>query len=146
MNRNVKIGTGIAAGAAAVALAGMMATASPVTTSLTAADPSPSTTADSQQDRGGRGMGETPLTGTDAERATAAAEEAVSGGTVIRVETDSDGVYEAHVRRSDGTEVEVKMDKDFAVTSVEESSGRGHGDMDRRGNGEGATASATPSA
>ncbi len=64
-------------------------------------------------------MGETPLTGDDAAQAKAAAEKAVSGGTVIRVETDSDGIYEAHVRKADGTEVEVKMDKNFKVTSVE---------------------------
>ena len=51
----------------------------------------------------------------------------MSGGTVIRVETDSDGTYEAHVRKSDGTEVEVKMDKDFKVTAVEEFQGRGPG-------------------
>ncbi len=75
--------------------------------------------------RGGPGPGETPLTGDDATKATAAAQKAVEGGTVIRVETDADGVYEAHVRKSDGTEVEVKMDKDFTVTSVEEFQGRG---------------------
>lgn len=68
----------------------------------------------------GRGTGETPLTGADAEKATAAAEAAVEGGTVLRVETDSDGTYEAHVRKADGTMVEVKMDADFKVTSVEE--------------------------
>ena len=68
-------------------------------------------------------MGETPLTGADAEKATAAAEAEVPGGTVLRVETDADGTYEAHVKKADGTEVEVKMDKDFNVTSVEEFGG-----------------------
>ena len=128
MNRTLKIGSGIAIGAAAVAVAGIMATASPVTTSLTAADPSPTATSDAQQGDQGTGRGhsdETPLTGTDADKATAAAEAAVSGGTVIRVETDSDGTYEAHVRKSDGTEVEVKMDSSFTVTAVEEFQGRG---------------------
>jgi hypothetical protein len=50
-------------------------------------------------------------------------------GTVIRSETDRGGVYEAHIRRSDGTEVEVKLDKDFNVTAVEArpAGGRGHG-------------------
>ncbi len=143
MNRTLKIGSGIAIGAAAVAVAGMMATASPVTTSLTAADPSPTATADAQQDKQGTGRGhagETPLTGDDATQATAAAEAAVPGGTIIRVETDSDGVYEAHVRKSDGTEVEVKMDKDFKVTSVEEHTGRGgHRGGHRGGPGMGET-------
>jgi hypothetical protein len=57
---------------------------------------------------------ETALEGTNAEKAKAAALEAVEGGTIIRVETDSDGSpFEVHVRRADGTEVVVKMDKDF---------------------------------
>ncbi len=131
MNRTLKIGSGIAIGAAAVAVAGIMATASPVTTSLTAADPSPTATADAQQnDREPRGMAETPLTGDNAAKATAAAEAAVPGGTVIRVETDSDGgaTYEAHVTKSDGTEVVVKLDKDFGVMSVDAFGGGGrHG-------------------
>jgi hypothetical protein len=57
-------------------------------------------------------MNETPLTGSDADRATAAAQAAVPGGTVLHVETDADGggSYEAHVRTSDGTEVVVTMD------------------------------------
>jgi uncharacterized membrane protein YkoI len=73
---------------------------------------------------GGPGMGETPLTGADADKATAAAQAKFPGGTVLRVETDADGTYEAHVRKADGTEVEVKMDKDFNITGVEE-----HGDF-----------------
>lgn len=89
---------------------------------------------------GGPGMGETPLTGADAEKATAAAEAKFPGGTVLRVETDADGTYEAHVRKADGTEVEVKMDKDFNVTSVEEHS-FGHGPV-----GQDDAATATPSA
>ena len=143
MNRTLKIGSGIAIGAAAVAVAGIMATASPVTTSLTATDPSPTATADAQQDDQGTSdghAGETLLTGDDATKAKAAAEAEVSGGTVIRVETDSDGVYEAHVRKSDGTEVEVKMDKDFTVTSVEEFTGGGrHGGGHGGGPGMGET-------
>jgi uncharacterized membrane protein YkoI len=72
---------------------------------------------------------ETALEGTNAEKAKAAALEAVEGGTIIRVETDSDGSpFEAHVRRADGTEVVVKMDKDFKVTATEEGrGGRGPG-------------------
>ena len=41
------------------------------------------------------------------------------------VETDEGGVYEAHIRKSDGTEVEVKVDKAFNVTAVDEHEG-GH--------------------
>jgi uncharacterized membrane protein YkoI len=147
MNRTLKIGSGIAIGAAAVAVAGMMATASPITTNLTTADPSPTATADAQQDDQGTGRGhagETPLTGAAAEDATAAAEAAVPGGTVLRVETDSDGgaTYEAHVRKSDGTEVVLKMDKEFKVTGTEEFTGRGghRGGGHRGGPGAGETA------
>ena len=41
-------------------------------------------------------------------------------GTVERVETnvDSSAPYEAHVRKADGTELEVLVDKSFAVTAV----------------------------
>ena len=77
---------------------------------------------------------ETPLTGETAAKVKAAALAKVSG-TVLRVETDDGGVYEAHVRRADGTEVEVKVDKSFAVTAVQE---HGRGDGRRRGGGPGA--------
>jgi uncharacterized membrane protein YkoI len=68
---------------------------------------------------GGPGGGETALTGDTAAKAKAAALAKVPG-TVLRVETDRGGVYEAHIRKSDGTEVEVKVDKAFAVTAVED--------------------------
>jgi hypothetical protein len=43
-------------------------------------------------------------------------------GTVERTETDVDhgSPYEAHIRKSDGTEVEVLVNKDFEVTAVNE--------------------------
>jgi hypothetical protein len=65
------------------------------------------------------GPGETVLTGATASRARAAARAAVPGATVIRVETDSAGAaYEAHLRKSDGTFVTVKLDKGFHVTGT----------------------------
>jgi uncharacterized membrane protein YkoI len=77
--------------------------------------------------RGGPGRpggrpGEKALTGDTAAKVKAAAEQKVSGGTVLRVETDADhgSPYEAHVRKSDGTEVEVLVNKDFEVTAVNE--------------------------
>jgi hypothetical protein len=80
----------------------------------------------------GRRAGETPLTGENAEKAKAAALARVPGGTVLRVETDADGAaYEAHVRRSDGTEVTVKFDEQFNVTAVQEGRG-GRGNCDER--------------
>jgi uncharacterized membrane protein YkoI len=64
------------------------------------------------------GAGETALTGDTAAKVQAAALAKVDG-TVLRVETDRDGIYEAHIRKADGSEVEVKVDKSFTVTSVE---------------------------
>jgi hypothetical protein len=70
---------------------------------------------------GGPGQGETALTGEAADKVTAAAKDKVPGGTVLRVETDSgSAAYEAHVRKSDGTEVVVLFNKDIEVTGVED--------------------------
>jgi uncharacterized membrane protein YkoI len=74
---------------------------------------------DSRPGAGGLGAGETALTGDTADKVKAAALAKVPG-TVLRVETDNGGVYEAHIRKADGTEVEVKVDKSFAVTATEE--------------------------
>ncbi len=69
---------------------------------------------------------ETVLTGDTAAKVKAAALEAVPGGTVYRVETDAgDAEYEAHMTKADGTEVTVKLDKDFTVTAVEDGMGKG---------------------
>src|SRR6058998_3865129 len=63
--------------------------------------------------------GETLLTGTTAQKVRTAALAAVPGGTIIRVETSRDGSYEAHVRKANGTEVVVRLDKNFKVTSID---------------------------
>jgi endonuclease V-like protein UPF0215 family len=44
-------------------------------------------------------------------------------GTYLRVETDSDGVYEAHLT-TDGKRVTVEVDKAFKVTGEESGPGR----------------------
>jgi hypothetical protein len=69
---------------------------------------------------GANGKTEELLTGDTAERVKAAALAKVSGGTVERVETDVDhgSPYEAHVRKADGSSVEVLVDADFKVTEV----------------------------
>jgi hypothetical protein len=65
---------------------------------------------------------ETALTGDTAAKVKAAAEAKVPGGTVLRTEEDAQGgaAYEAHVRKSDGTEVVLLVDKAFKVVSVRE--------------------------
>lgn len=79
------------------------------------------------------------LTGDVAAKVTAAAKAREPNATIQRVETDSDGVYEAHMVRADGTLVTVKVDKTYAVTGVEVGQGM-------RGQGNRPTQSATPSA
>jgi hypothetical protein len=71
---------------------------------------------------GANGVREEPLSGDVADKVRQAALAKVDGGTIERVETDADhgSPYEAHVRRSDGTELEVLVNKDFSVTAVNE--------------------------
>lgn len=66
------------------------------------------------------GKTETALTGTDLEKATAAAKAKVSDATVERAETDADGdgTYEVHMKKSDGSEITVFLDANFNVTST----------------------------
>ena len=138
MNRTQTwIVTAAVAAGAAVGAAGIAAAANGTSTA-TSTPGSSSTTATQQpgvpRDPAGldHGPGETLLTGTTAEKVKAAAQAAVPAGTIIRVETDSAGSpYEAHVRKSDGTEVTVKIDSSFTVTSTESGFGHGPGDGHR---------------
>lgn len=61
---------------------------------------------------------ETLLTGDTAAKVRAAALAKYPGATVQRVETDSDGVYEAHVV-SGGKQLVVQVGKDFTVTGTQ---------------------------
>jgi len=105
---------GVAAGSYGVATA---ASGSGSTTTTTTTPSAPS----AQQPWGGQRSDETPVTGDALTKVAAAAEAKVSGGTVIRVETDADGnaKYEAHMTKADGTPVTVYVDEDFNVVSVE---------------------------
>lgn len=69
---------------------------------------------------GANGKQEQALSGDVAAKVKAAALKKVPGGTVERVETDVDhgSPYEAHVRKADGTELEVLVNESFAVTAV----------------------------
>jgi uncharacterized membrane protein YkoI len=73
---------------------------------------------------------EEQVTGPDAERAKAAALEAVAGGTVTEVEygeSGSAGVYEVEVQRDDGSQVEVHVDGGFdsVGTAADDDGGAG---------------------
>jgi hypothetical protein len=84
-----------------------------------------STTGPAQRDpsKGGHaanGITEALLTGDTASSVTAAAQAAVPDGTIDRVENDAEGAaYEAHMTKSDGSHVTVKLDASFNVTSIE---------------------------
>ena len=115
-------------GAAALGGSALAGAASKSTTQSQSPTPSQSSTQQGQPPRdptagghvGRNGQRETLLTGDTAAKVKAAALAKVSGGTVERVETDADhgSPYEAHVRKADGTELEVLVDKDFQVTAV----------------------------
>ncbi len=106
---------GLAVGAAGIAGAATSGSSSSTGSTATTAP------AASAQDPGSRPNrpNETALTGDTAAKVKAAAEAAVPGGTVLRVETDSDGSpYEAHVQKADGSLVTLKIDSSFKVTDT----------------------------
>jgi len=77
---------------------------------------------------GANGQEEQALS-SDVAKKVAAAALAKVDGTVERTETDVDhgSPYEAHVRKADGTEVEVLVNENFEVTAVNEMGGHGPG-------------------
>ena len=112
-----KLVTGAVIGAAALS-GGAIANAA---TSSSTATPSPSSSppAKPQGPHTVNGKSEKPLTG-DVEAKVRAAALAKVKGTVERVETnvDSSAPYEAHIKKADGTEVEVQVNKDYSVAAV----------------------------
>ncbi len=92
---------------------------------------------------------ETPLTGDTADKVKAAVLAKYPDATIDRLETDSDGVYEAHITKADGTRVTVEVDKSYAVTGEEAhpAGGMGHGpDGDGPQGTDGTAPSGAPSA
>ena len=68
------------------------------------------------------GDSEEQLTGPDAQKAKSAAIAAVGGGTVTEVERDDGdgtGVFEVEVKREDGSQVEVHLDRALNVVGQE---------------------------
>lgn len=63
---------------------------------------------------------DTPLTGSDLDRAVAAALEHTGGGEVTETEVGDDGAaYGVEIRLPDGGQVEVNLDADFTVIGSE---------------------------
>jgi len=77
------------------------------------------------------------LTGSTATKVRAAALAKYPSATIQRVETDSDGVYEAHIVTAGGQELTVQVGKDFTVTGTQTGGPGGHrGDRDGDGPGD----------
>ena len=114
------VGAAIAGGAVGASVLGT-AQAQTSSSSSTAATSDPSTAADANHGpHTANGITETPLTGDDLSKATAAAQAAVPGATIERAETDAEGAaFEVHVTKADGSEATVKLDASFNVTSIE---------------------------
>ena len=67
-----------------------------------------------------KGEKETPITGSALDRAGQAALKEVGGGKVTQTEAgDEEGAYEVEVTKADGSQVDVHLDKGFAVISAE---------------------------
>ena len=63
---------------------------------------------------------ERSITGSALERASAVALEHTGGGTVTETEVgDEESFYEVEVKREDGSQVDVQLDRDFNVVSIE---------------------------
>ena len=98
MNRRMKVVTGVTAGLilAGIAAAGVAAAA----------------------DSSGDDSADVALTGTDLSRASEAALAETGGGEVVDSEVESEeSGYEVEVNLSDGRQIEVQLDANFAVVS-----------------------------
>ena len=117
---------GLGASAVAGAVTDTSTTGTATAPAATATAPAATTTEDSASsaDDVQRGT-ETPLTGATAEKVKAAALAETGGGTIDRVETDADGnaAYEAHITKTDGTNVTIYVNEQFEVVGTE--TGRG---------------------
>ena len=115
------LGATIAGGAVGATVIG---TAGAQTGSSTSGTGSTATATAPDPSQGGHvanGITETVLTGDTATKVTEAAQAAVPGATVDRVETDAEGAtYEAHLTKADGTKATVKVNADFSVASTED--------------------------
>lgn len=125
-------GTGAALAAAGLAggliLAGTVSANAATTTPTPSASSSTSSSADATTPKAPLNAGdptkpqrsdESLLTGTTLDKVVAAAQATYPDATVQRAETDSDGVYEVHMLKSDGTPVTVEVDASFTVTGEE---------------------------
>ncbi|HEY4277687.1 MAG TPA: Clp protease N-terminal domain-containing protein [Conexibacter sp.] len=69
----------------------------------------------------------TPLTGNITDKAADAALAKYPGATLVGIESEPNGSFEARVRKSDGSDVELTLDRDFTVTATHAGGGWEHG-------------------
>jgi len=106
----------LSANAATTDTSGSAATSSTSQSSTSQEAPAPAGTGDPSQPQR---SDEQLLTGDTATKVTDGALAKYPDATVQRVETDSDGVYEAHVVTADGRQVIVQVGSDFTVTGTQ---------------------------
>jgi hypothetical protein len=111
----------VGVGAGSYGIASAASGSGSATTTTTAAAPSAPPGANAQKPWGHQRSDETPLTGDALAKVKAIAEAKVPGGSIVRVETDADGVatYEAHMTKADGSPVTVYVDSNFAFVSIQ---------------------------
>ncbi len=114
------VALGLAGGSYGIASAASGSGTATSTTSTSAAQTA-TTAPSASRPWGGQRSDETLLTGDALSKVSAIAEAKVSGGTIVRVETDADGnaAYEAHMTNASGAPVTVYVDKDFNFVSVQ---------------------------
>ena len=117
------VATTLTGGAIGASIFGTAGAAESTTTTVADSSQAPSApSADAQAPRGphqANGITETPLTGSDYDKAVAAAKAAQPDATVVRVETDAEGdAYEVHMTKADGSVVTVKLDSNFTVATT----------------------------
>ena len=119
-----KLVTPAAVGAAVVGGAALAHAATSGSSSSSAQSAAPRAFDPSKGGHTANGHTETRLSGSTASKVRAAALAKVPG-TVERVETnvDSSATYEAHIRKADGTSVEVQVNRDFSVAAVNDMPG-----------------------
>ncbi len=112
---------GVGAGSYGIASAASGSGTTTTTTTATAPSTAPSAGSAPVAPWGHQRSDETLLTGDALAKVTAIAQAKVPGGTIVRVETDADGVakYEAHMTKADGSPVTVYVDANFAFVSVQ---------------------------
>ena len=114
----IAMAIGLGAGSYGVASAATGTTTTTTSSPPAARSAPPGATA--QHPWGRQRSDETPLTGDALAKVTAVAKAQVPGGTIVRVETDADGVatYEAHMTKADGSRATVYVDSSFQLVSV----------------------------